>query len=333
MTDKKKNTVKTNEIKKDKVGKDTVKDLLEKGKSLGFVTVEELNKVFTPDGSSVEKIEDTLSFFADEGISIVEKQKEDEEEEYFQLDIAQEDAEEEEVEEEVSRSDDPVRLYLKEMGHVELLSREGEVEIAKKIEEGRNLMTSALSRTPIAIKEFINWYDALVNEKMMLRDMIDLDATYSKVFGKDFTELGAEEGSGEFMEGSEKPQPSDDESSNAEGTPEEESEEGFAEDADEAMSIISMEAELRPYAMEVFGEVAELSGKIISLQQDMLNAAVKGSKLDAKSKKEYDKLSDRLSEVMQSIRLNENKIENILNSLYSLNKKLISMEANLIRIT
>lgn len=332
MSEKKKASAVKAEVKKEKPSKDGMKDLIERGKNLGFVTVDELNKVFSSDGGSVEKIEDTISFFADEGISIVEKKTTEDEEDFFNLDIEDEedDEEAEEGEEgaEVSRSDDPVRLYLKEMGHVELLSREGEVEIAKRIEEGRNLTIHALAKTPIALKEFMSWYDDLVNEKIMLRDIIDLDSTYSKVFGTDFPEEEAEpkerESDYDF------PKKTSDEES-PEGDAPEEISESPEDETDEAMSIIGMEVELRPYAMDVLGRAAEIAGKISSLQQDILNAAIKGKKIDAKAQKEYDSLAEQLSEVIQSIRLSESKIDTILSTLLSYNKKLIHQETSFLK--
>ncbi len=327
------------EVKPVKKGKDksvegTMKDLVDKGKNLGFVTYDELSKVLTSDGSSVEKMDDAISFFDDEGIQITEKGEEDEES--FKIDIEDDQAAEEAgEEEEIARSDDPVRLYLKEMGHVGLLSREGEVEIAKKIEEGRDLMTSSLSRTPVALKELIKWYDGLVNEKILLRDILDLDATYSKEFGKDFTE---DDGSIEVEEDyeDEKKKPSDEE--DEEKGEEEEAEatgsdEGYADDSEEAsLSIISMEAELKPKMMEVFGQAAQYASKIVNIQQDKLKLAMQGKTLDEKVQKKYDKLSEELAELMKGVRLSENRLENILSTLYTQNKKLIALETDMLRM-
>jgi len=311
-----------------------MKDLLDKSKNLGFVTYDELSKMITSDGNSIEKLDDAVSFFVDEGIKITDKSpKEDEEEEFLSLATPEEPEEEveEEGEDTTTRSDDPVRLYLKEMGNVELLSREGEVIIAKRIEEGRDLMTSSLSRTPIAIREFMRWYDGLINERILLRDILDLDATYSKEFGKDFS-------SGEIASHDEIDL--DDKEETEEAASEEEADPAkkasdfvTADDGtSDALSIISMETELRPKMMDVFGEMAEYSGKIINLQQDMLNAAIKNSKPDLKTHKKYITLSDELSEIVKGIRLNESKIENILNTLYAQNRKLIHLETNLLRL-
>ncbi len=323
------------EVKPVKKGKDksvegAMKELVDKGKSLGFVTYDELSKVLTSDGSSVEKMDDTISFFDDEGIQITEKG--DEDDDTFKLDIPEEqEIEDGAEEEEIARSDDPVRLYLKEMGHVGLLSREGEVEIAKKIEEGRDLMTTSLSRTPVALKELIKWYDGLVNEKILLRDILDLDATYSKEFGKDFTEDDAGEVEDDDFE-DDKKKSSDEEESDSGEEVEEGSAEGFADDEEASLSIISMEAELKPKMMEVFGQAAQYASKIVNIQQDKLKLAMQGKQLEEKVQKKYDKLSEDLAELMKSVRLSENRLEIILSTLYSQNKKLISLETEMMRI-
>lgn len=324
------------EVKPVKKGKDkslegSMKELVDKGRNLGFVTYDELSKVLTSDGSSVEKMDDTISFFDDEGIQITEKGEDDDE--TFKLDIPEDQAIEEEAEEEeIARSDDPVRLYLKEMGHVGLLSREGEVEIAKKIEEGRDLMTISLSRTPVALKELIKWYDGLVNEKILLRDILDLDATYSKEFGKDFTdgeELG-EVDDDDFEDENKKGDEDEEKSDSPEA--EESSAEGFADEEEASVSIISMEAELKPKMMEVFGQAAQYASKIVNIQQDKLKLAMQGKTLEEKVQKKYDKLSEELAELMKSVRLSENRLENILSTLYTQNKKLISLETEMMRL-
>lgn len=306
-----------------------INHLIEKGKNLGFVTVDELNKVFTSDGNSVEKMEDTLSFFDDEGISVRDKSEEEEESGGYSIDleVASEEEKEDEEETEIVRSDDPVRLYLKEMGHVGLLSREGEVEIAKRIEEGRDLMTSSLARTPVALKEIIKWYDGLVNEKIMLREILDLDATYSKEFGKDFTDdADAQEKDEDYED--EKPKTEE------EGATEEAPAAEFAsgDEADTSISIITMEAELKPIMMEVFGKAAQYASKLVSLQQDKLKAALIAKTVDEKALKKHFQLGNELAELMKRVRISESRIETILSKLYSFNKQIIAIESEFMNL-
>ncbi len=324
-----------------------LKELLDKKRGSGYVTYDELSKVLDSEGMNAERLDDAISFFNDEGIKITERVEEEELAIASEFDGAQEEEEEVDEDDESLRSDDPVRRYLKEMGHVELLSREGEVEIAKRIESGRDTMIAALSRTPGALREFIKWYDGLINEKILLRDILDLDATYTKEFGKEFE--SAEEFSEDdidFEDDDHHEEHEDDEhddheeeSEDDEEASEEEGEEGdeeggYEQDSSDSdsMSIINMETELKPRAMEIFGNVAEISSKILDIQQDKLLAALEGQKIPAKLEKEYNKLSDEIAEQIKAIRISESKIESILETMYSQNKKIISLETSLFRL-
>jgi RNA polymerase primary sigma factor len=308
-----------------------LQDLLDKKKGVGFVTYDELSKVLDSDGLVPDKIEDAISFFNDEGIRITERAvPEDELEIGMDYDPEAETEEDEEAEDaEAVRSDDPVRRYLREMGHVELLSREQEVEIAKQIETGRDTMITALARTPIALSEFVRWYDGLVNETILLRDILDLDATYGREFGQEFD--GAE-----TVESSEDP----DKMESVEGGHEEseESEEPqedhFSESGGDvdSLSIVTMETELRPKMMEVFGAIAEISSKLIDIQQDKLIMAVRGEVLDKEVEEEYIELGHKIAEELKAVRLNESKIDQILESLYLQNRQIIALESHMLKI-
>lgn len=320
-----------------------LKELLDKKRGSGYVTYDELSKVLDSEGINAERLDDAISFFNDEGIKITERVEEEELAINSEFDGAQEEEEEVDEDDESLRSDDPVRRYLKEMGHVELLSREGEVEIAKRIESGRDTMIAALSRTPGALREFIKWYDGLINEKILLRDILDLDATYTKEFGKEFEsseefnedDMDFEDDHHDDEEHEDEEHEDDEESSEEEGEEVEEGDEGgYDQDSSDSdsMSIINMETELKPRAMEIFGNVAEISSKILDIQQDKLLAALEGNKISAKLEKEYNKLSDEIAEQIKAIRISENKIDCILETMYSQNKKIISLETALFRL-
>lgn len=319
----------------------SLKELIEKGKNLGFVTFDEFNKVLSSDGTSIEKIEDTMSFFEDEGISFKDKEEEEEgQSENYGMNLStQEDKEEVEEEDAIARSDDPVRLYLKDMGHVGLLSREGEVAIAKKIEEGRDTMIFALLRTPVALKELRHWYDSLINEKILLREILDLDGTYSMQFGKDYSHSAEDEPVHDDTD----EQESDEENSDSvdqndeDGGNKSDDEQATSsfeadEDSEGNLSVINMEAELRPLMMELFSKMAELSGKIINLQQDKLQASIKNTKLDKKFDDKYNKYCEQINELSKQIRFNENKIEHLLSQLYLRNKKVMNIEAEVMKL-
>lgn len=314
-------------------GDDSLDSLIKKAKDVGHVTYEQINSVLSD--ADIDKIEDTISFFDDAGISISSENKEDEE--FFDIPIPEEESDADQHEEvETLKSDDPVRMYLKEMGHVELLSREGEVEIAKKIENGRHHMIRYLCQTPIAIHTFVNWYDALSNESMLLRDVIDLDATYSKEFGKDeFSDdkLKSEDFSGEDFD--QEDESEEEEVKDSEDQDEEESidDEAYSEsDQEDSLSVLGMEIELRPKMMEVFGQAAQIAGKILNIQQDKLKLSINGLMLSKEEKKDYDQLNIDIADLMQDMRLNQLQIDKMLNRLYSLNKKLIGIESQLLKL-
>ncbi|WP_084212932.1 RNA polymerase sigma factor RpoD [Candidatus Jidaibacter acanthamoebae] len=313
--------------------------LIKKGKETGSVTFDQLNSVISD--TDIEKIEDTISFFDDAGITLSEKSSDDEEL-VFDLPISEEEPAEEEEEQETLRSDDPVRMYLKEMGHVELLSREGEVEIAKKIEDGRYKMITYLCQTPVALRAFIDWYDALSNEAILLREIIDLDAMYSKEFGKDeFSEAKLaeddfagfkEEEDEDEDETEEETEESEDEDLDEEEGDEKKTEAPDDYDSEENLSILSMEIELRPKMIDVFGKAAQLSGQILNIQQDKLAAALENKPFSAALNKKYETLNQELSTLMQDMRFNETQIDRILDKLYSINKKLIGIESQILRL-
>ncbi len=309
---------------------DGVHDLLDKKKNSGFVTYDELSKVLDADGLVPDKIEDAISFFNDEGIRITDRVVPEDELEmsmdYEPSDAEARDEEEDEESEETVKSDDPVRRYLREMGHVDLLSRDQEVEIARQIETGRETMIAALAKTPIALGEFVRWYDGLVNETLLLRDVLDLDATYGLEFGTEFEDTVSDEGD----EGDE----IENEELNTKDDEDEDVADNFSDTAHDgdALSIVTMEAELRPKMMEVFGNIAEISSKIIDIQQDKLVMAFEGKNVEQDLEDEYKKLSDMVAEHLKSIRINEVRIDEILDSLYTNNRKIISLESMIFKI-
>lgn len=300
-----------------------MQELLEKKKNTGMVTYDELAKVLESEGISADKVDDTISFFADEGIATIEKS--DESKELFMEADTEEEEEELENEEEEVKSDDPVKRYLNDMSTVELLTREQEIEIAKRIESGRILMVAAISKTPVALKTFKKWYDSLLSETEQLRNILDLDATYSKQFGIDFS---AKEQKSEMEEDFDL-KPSD----NKEERDGESDDMSYSDDdGEDNMSIINMETELRASMMPLFSTVSEISSDMLDIQQDRLQAALHGKAFDKKDEKEYNQLSKKLVDNITSIRLNEFKIDEILSILYTYNKKIIGLETNLLKL-
>lgn len=337
-----------------------LKRLLARGKERGYLTYEELNEALPTDDLSPEQIEEAVSMITDMGIDLVESQEEFEPE----TEIAEEDAEEvgepealaapeseyefEEpvtTEEEVGniseldtgRTDDPVRLYLREMGRVELLSREGEIAIAKRIEEGRFMMIEAICESPLTMQAIISWRDALRDNQLFLRDVIDLEDTFSA------GEEGAAEGGeglelvhsnqdiSEEEEDEEEKPASDDEDADAKGS-DEKSVGGEAEEAEENVASLSvMEEQLKPQVLANFDQIAETYDKMQKVQLKRLKQMHSGKNTNKKEDDEYKIFKKELVHLMSEVRLNTFRIDQLIDQLYQLNRKLLGLEGRIMR--
>jgi RNA polymerase primary sigma factor len=302
-----------------------VRKMVARGKERGYVTYDELNAALPQDQVSSEQIEDTMTMLSEAGVNVVEGEEADEP-------AAAAAGEEEDSEaragnlddEDIGRTDDPVRMYLREMGSVELLSREGEIAIAKRIEAGREMMIGGICESPLTMKAIIGWRDALNDGKILLRDVVDLDATY----GNNAFET-AQEGGEVTPEGEEAPpQPA--------AEPEEiEAElEGDAEgDGEEAsISLSAMEAQLKPTVIAAFDKIADIYKKLAKLHDGRVEAAQRGEELPKATDKRYSKLKDEMVEAMQGIRLNNQRIEALVQQLYDINRGMMALEGKLMRV-
>lgn len=295
-----------------------------KAKDQGYLTFDELNKILPSDKFAPEDIDDLISRLSDAGINVVEAPAEG---------AKEESEEEEKADDNLGRTDDPVRLYLREMGGVELLSREGEIEIAKRIEENREKMLSALFETPHTLRTLIRWRDELNEGKLLLRNFLDLDATYGAGPGNTIEVEHKEEP--EFAE--EKPKAkkgraAEDEEEDAE----EEEGEGFEEQEedydDTNVSLAAMEEKLMPIVRESLDKATAIAKQLLKLQEKKLDASLENSKLDDKDQKKYQKLKADLAEALNEIRLDNLSIEQILAELYDLNRKMITVEGELMKL-
>ncbi len=307
-----------------------VKKLLKSAKARGYVTLDQLNAVLPSEEVSSEQIEDIMSMLSDMGINVVETDEGEEKEE------GAEDAPDEEESralvasqnalvkaetkaEPSERTDDPVRMYLREMGSVELLSREGEIAIAKRIEAGREAMIAGLCESPLTFQAIIIWRDELNEAKILLRDIIDLEATYEGPEAKSPPAVG-----GEIEIAAPAPVP---------GAPTAEGEN--SEDDDEfenAMSLAAMEAELKPKVLETFDKIAGTYKKLRKQQDKKLEQQVAGEQGTRQQQKAYEKLREEIVTDVKSLSLNNNRIESLVEQLYSINKRLIGLEGRLMRL-
>jgi len=326
-----------------------VKKLIKVAKKRGYVTYEEVNSVLPSEEVTSEQIEDIMAMFSDMGINVVD---EDEVEE------AEPDSDEESTEvaertgtavasksntrEGSDRTDDPVRMYLREMGSVELLSREGEIAIAKRIEAGRETMIAGLCESPLTFQAIIIWRDQLAQGEILLRDIIDLEATYAGPDAKQAAPVVQAEvekaPAAEAKPAKEAPKKrassgddDDDyvpEEPQAPQDPVEEEDDDF----ENSLSLSAMEAELKPQVVETFDRIAEAYGKMRLLQDQHAEdrAALKTS--SAADVKKVDTLRGEVIADVKSLSLNASRIESLVEQLYDINKRLVRLEGRLLRL-
>ena len=324
-----------------------VKKMVTEGKARGYVTYDNLNTALPPDQVSSEQIEDTMSMLSEMGINVVES--EDSEEASAAKSVPDGESARPQKgnvdEADLGRTDDPVRMYLREMGSVELLSREGEIAIAKRIEAGREMMIGGICESPLTIRAIVQWHDALIAEEMLLRDIIDLDATHGGGPGQtaNQTDQNAEdEGGGETdtrqgasAEGTKKPEPekaqsgsTGDNRAGASGDGDDDDEDG----EEQNLPLAQLEAKLTPEVVETFEKINKTYKKLYKLQITRLEAIHKGDEIKPAQEKRYGKLRQELIDLMEDVHLNNNRIEYLVEQLYGLNRGLITAEGKLLRM-
>jgi RNA polymerase primary sigma factor len=348
-----------------------VKKMIKQAKKRGYVTYEQLNAVMPSEEVTSEKIEDVLAMMNEMGINVVETEEADNDEEENREEAEEEESEsgdlvevspktpaKSETREPAERTDDPVRMYLREMGSVELLSREGEIAIAKRIEAGREAMIAGLCESPLSFQAIIIWRDELNEGKVFLRDIIDLEATYAGPDAKQGAAMpggdpsvagnGMPNGNGGFA-----PQPMQAASppsappaatpfkpAAATGDGEEGGEEGQIpesdldeDDLENSMSLAAIEAELKPKVLETFDTIANEFKRLRRLQeQDIHNKLHSTGSLTPSQERKYKKLKEEIIQQVKSLRLNQARIDALVEQLYDINKRLVGHEGRLMRL-
>ncbi|MFN3744628.1 MAG: RNA polymerase sigma factor RpoD [Hyphomicrobiaceae bacterium] len=310
----------------------SVKKLLKAGKQRGYVTYDELNAVLPSEEVSSEQIEDTMAMLSEMGINVVDSEESEEAGDDSGVDIADEDdgramtvqalpAKVEGRAEPADRTDDPVRMYLREMGTVELLSREGEIAIAKRIEAGREAMIAGLCESPLTFQAIIIWRDELNEGKVLLRDIIDLEATYEGPEAKAAPPPVAH-GNGADDDGA---------FERAEGEPRD-GEMDEDDDYENAVSLAAMEHELKPKVLATFDSIASNYKKLRKQQDKKLEQQVAGEQGSRQQQKAYEKLREEIVRDVKSLSLNNARIESLVEQLYTINKRLISLEGRIMRL-
>lgn len=351
-----------------------VKKMIKGAKKRGYITYEQLNAVMPSEEVTSEQIEDTLSMLSEMGINVVEQEDADQSDEDKEDDDEEEGGELVEVtakplvkseKEPSERTDDPVRMYLREMGSVELLSREGEIAIAKRIEAGREAMIAGLCESPLTFQAIIIWRDELNEGKVFLRDIIDLEATYAgpdaklpAPVGPDGQPLPNVPGVTDLHETpppgfGNQPGVSSPPSAPAQATPfkaapaaapadgetvEKDPAEAAAEadmeddEFENSLSLAAIEAELKPKVLETFDTVASEYKRLRRLQEQDIEFRLKNTSLSPAQERKYKKLKEEIITAVKSLRLNQARIDSLVEQLYDINKRLVGFEGRLMRL-
>ncbi len=293
-----------------------VKRMIAKGRDRGYITFDDLNAVLPAEHSSSEQIEDVMANLNEMGIQVVESEESEESEApAVKPEKAEAEGEAEEPpgnidEENIGRTDDPVRMYLREMGTVELLSREGEIAIAKRIEAGRDMMIGGLCESPLTFRAIVTWHDQLKAGRTLLRDIIDLEATQGGGAGEADT-AAARDGFDAAAAGEEEPE------DEGEGP---------------GLSLSAMEEKLKPEVLATFEEIEGLYKRLGKMQSRRLETMTHGEEVNARSEKTYEKAREELVEKVGQVRLHNNRIEELVTQLKQLNHRLTSLEGSLLRM-
>src|SRR5437016_85400 len=349
-----------------------VKKMIKQAKKRGFVTFDQLNEVLPSDTTSPEQIEDIMSMLSDMGINVTEADDSDSEEDKDEgdddtdnelVEVTQKAVTEVKKSEPGERTDDPVRMYLREMGTVELLSREGEIAIAKRIEAGREAMIAGLCESPLTFQAIIIWRDELNEGKVFLRDIIDLEATYAgpdakampaPVIGPDGQPIVAPPGAppvpgSPVLAQTAAPPAAPAGATPFRGAPErghvgnggEQGEAGEAapgegdfddDDMENSLSLAAIEAELKPKVVETFDNIADAYKRLRRLQDQDIQNKLRNDSLSPAQERRYKKLKDDIISEVKSLRLNQARIDALVEQLYDINKRLVGYEGRLMRL-
>ena len=322
-----------------------VKTMIANARKRGYITYDELNNVLPPDQVSSEQIEDVMSMLSEMGVNVIEAEDAEEEEakstelvETKSRDVSTANAPEEKLE----RTDDPVRMYLREMGTVELLSREGEIAIAKRIEAGRNTMIAGLCESPLTFQAITIWRDELLEEDIMLRDVIDLETTFGNTMdGEDEVSVLGSTPDPADRQTPTPQQPQKIEIKRKDELVDEETGEVVGDDDDDEddeddqanLSLAAMEAALKPEVLETLDRIANDFEKLSAMQDDRISAALnEDESFSDKKEKKYQDLRAEIVELVNSLHLHNNRIEALVDQLYGINRRIMTIDGQMVKL-
>ena len=309
-----------------------IKKMISEARARGYITYDDLNKALPPDQVSSEQIEDVMSMLSEMGINIIED--EDAEEADNAVVVVEEGAREVALAgastEKLDRTDDPVRMYLREMGSVELLSREGEIAIAKRIEAGRNTMILGLCESPLTFQAITIWRDELLEEDILLRDVIDLETTFGNTLDDDDENpIMPEVASAQTPSKVEEKKPEYDADGNLIHSEDEDD-----EDEDQAnVSLAVMEDALKPEVLETLAQIANYYEALAQMQKTRMSATLNVSdKFSAKAEDKYQSLRLKIVDLVNSLHLHSNRIEALIDQMYGINRRIMSIDSQMVKL-
>ncbi len=312
-----------------------VKKMIAEAREKGYITYDQLNEVLPPDQVSSEQIEDVMSMLSEMGINIIEAEEVEEEE--LKSTAVAEIGKKGEItlgsgkEEKLDRTDDPVRMYLREMGSVELLSREGEIAIAKRIEAGRNTMIAGLCESPLTFQAITIWRDELLGEDILLRDVIDLEATFGNQLDEESDTPVVDAANVTSAPADKKDE--DTQELDADGNPISNDDDDDDDDEQANMSLAAMEAALKPRVLETLDRIAADYEMLAEMQDSRISATLNED--DSFSKKQeatYQKLRAEIVELVNELHLHNNRIEALIDQLYGINRRIMQIDSAMVKL-
>jgi RNA polymerase primary sigma factor len=310
-----------------------VKKMIAEARERGYITYDQLNNVLPPNQVASEQIEDVMSMLSEMGINIIEDEDVEEEEGRVTDLVAVNQTKDVAVSggdtEKLDRTDDPVRMYLREMGSVELLSREGEIAIAKRIEAGRNTMILGLCESPLTFQAITIWRDELLSEDILLRDVIDLEATFGNQMGEEVDDQKVVKTSN--VNGA--PVKQAGEELDADGNPIINEDDDDEDDDQSNMSLAAMEAELKPRVLESLDRIAADYSQLSEMQDDRISATLNdGSDFTETQEKHYQSLRSEIVELVNELHLHNNRIEALIDQLYGINRRIMQIDGSIVKL-
>ncbi|WP_435231336.1 RNA polymerase sigma factor RpoD [Pseudopelagicola sp. nBUS_20] len=310
-----------------------VKKMIADAREKGYITYDQLNQVLPPDQVSSEQIEDVMSMLSEMGINIIEDEEAEDEEQKNTAIVDTSSANRgvtlaAGTSEKLDRTDDPVRMYLREMGSVELLSREGEIAIAKRIEAGRNTMIAGLCESPLTFQAITIWRDELLSEEILLRDVIDLETTFGNQLGED----EEQETVVEAANVSTAPNKEQEQELDADGNPIATDDEDD-EDEQANMSLAAMEAALKPQVLETLDIIARDFALLSEMQDARISATLnEDDSFTNKEEDTYQKLRSEIVELVNELHLHNNRIEALIDQLYGINRRVMQIDSAMVKL-